>query len=81
MDSRHRETDESTRRTASCCYLFLGVWNGEYNISPKYKCLISDQKHVSSQMKTWWCFICFFSQGIKIHPPDPNGRHLLPLTA
>ena len=23
----------------------------------KWKCLISDEKHVSSQMKTWWCFI------------------------
>ena len=27
-----------------------------------------------TQMKTCWCFIWC---SIKIHPPDPNGRHLL----
>ena len=28
----------------------------------KCKCLISDEKNISSQMKTWWCFICCLFQ-------------------
>ena len=58
----------------------LFPWVVLINKTPlKCKCLISDEKHVSPQMKTWWCFtnVPGVSLGIEIHPPDPNGCHLL----
>ena len=63
---------------ASCFHLFGGVWNPWWSTKPEFltsllkrnnkKCLISDKKHVSSQMKTWWCFIwCFIWVSRFIH--------------
>ena len=64
----------------SLVFHYLFPWVALINKTPlKCKCLISDEKHVSPQMKTWWCFtnVPGVSLGIKIHPPDPNGCHLL----
>ena len=42
-----------------CIICFMSCVN-QQNMSFKCKCLISDEKHVSCQMKTWSCFIwCF----------------------
>ena len=73
--SKHRETDESTRpwcllkwnnkKLCSEMFSLAGIslfpWVVLINKTPlKCKCLISDEKHVSPQMKTWWCFTwCF----------------------
>ena len=64
----------------SLVFHYLFPWVAVINKTPlKCKCLISDEKHVSPQMKTWWCFtnVPGVSLDIKIHPPDPNNCHLL----